>query len=390
MKLNAADKNPALLLLIAGAKGAIGSTIAVTVSGLKDERPQGVAGLTTADKFAFLGSVDQIGMVGWDIDARTMPEALIHHGVVPSEIWKPHDQRLSGLDIRPAPSADQPLAYQVEAIQRDIQDFKRQYPAAKAVLISLLPACWDISQSHRLTTLEALFEQSPQGPPDLAYAVAAISEGVPVVNFSPNTIEIDAICNAAKAAVVPLAGRDGKTGQTYFKVVLASAFKARGLNVDGWYSLNILGNADGENLMDPDRACGKLQNKTQLLDDVLGYPVGRQYGQSTHKVRIDYYPPRGDAKEAWDVIDFSGLLGLPMSMRVNLQGRDSILAAPMAIDLARWVVALQLAGHSGPIAELGFFFKKPVGSHPPLTFQDQLACLDQLEAQINEKVGPAE
>ena len=114
--------------------------------------------------------------------------------------------------------------------------------------------------------------------------------------------------------------------------------------------------------------------------------MGESYGESTHIVRIDYYPPRGDAKEAWDVIDFSGLFGIPMSMRLNLQGRDSILAAPMAIDLARWAAALQMAGIGGAVPELGFFFKKPVGDKPPLTFQEQLFALERLASRINEKL----
>jgi myo-inositol-1-phosphate synthase len=149
--------------------------------------------------------------------------------------------------------------------------------------------------------------------------------------------------------------------------------------VDGWYSLNILGNADGQNLMDPEHASGKVANKTELLDEILGYSVGHRYGTSAHKVHIDYYPPRGDAKEAWDVIDFRGLFDLPMSIRLNLQGRDSILAAPLVIDLARWLAALQMAGRGGLIPELGFFFKKPLGQNPPLTFQDQLNSLEVLE-----------
>jgi myo-inositol-1-phosphate synthase len=150
---------------------------------------------------------------------------------------------------------------------------------------------------------------------------------------------------------------------------MASALKARSLKVDGWYSLNILGNDDGKNLMNPDCASGKLANKTELLDDILGYAVGEKYGIPTHKVVIDYYPPRGDAKEAWDVIDFNGLFGLPMSIRINFLCRDSILAAPLVIDLARWMAAICLTGRKGPISELGFYFKKPVGENPPITFE---------------------
>ena len=137
--------------------------------------------------------------------------------------------------------------------------------------------------------------------------------------------------------------------------------------------------------MDPERAEGKLSNKTDLLNDILGYPVGPNYDAPAHKVHIDYYPPRGDAKEAWDTIDFSGMFGLPMSLKVNLLGRDSILAAPLIIDLARWVAALKLAGRSGPVPELAFFFKKPVGNNPPLTFQDQIAGLQKLERECQKK-----
>jgi myo-inositol-1-phosphate synthase len=157
--------------------------------------------------------------------------------------------------------------------------------------------------------------------------------------------------------------------------------------VDGWYSLNILGNADGRNLMDPACARGKLANKTELLDEVLGYRVGEAYGESAHKVHIDYYPPRGDAKEAWDVIDIKGLFGLPMSIRVNLQGRDSILAAPMVLDLARWVILLQAAGRGGAIPELGFFFKKPEGERAGATFEDQLYQLNELEALCRRRLA---
>ena len=150
--------------------------------------------------------------------------------------------------------------------------------------------------------------------------------------------------------------------------------------------MNILGNEDGKNLADPRRAAGKLANKTEVLEEILGYPVGGRYGASSHKVVIDYYPPRGDSKEAWDVIDFSGLFGLPMSLRLNLQARDSILAAPLVIDLARWMVFLQMAGRSGLVPELGFYFKKPLGPNPPLSFQDQLAQLGQLELFCREKI----
>jgi myo-inositol-1-phosphate synthase len=376
----------AILVMVAGAKGAIGTTIASALARMDHGQDQTdiVSGLTTAAKFPRLGDPSRIRMVGWDTASDGMADRTRLHGVLPEALWQPHLSFLSQLDIRPAPSEKAPLGGQVEQIRRDMRDFMARFPDAQPVLVNLLPAAWDVVQSHRIESLEDLLDFSGSPMPDLGYALAALLTGIPVVNFSPNSIELPVICREAELRGVPLAGRDGKTGQTYLKVVLASALKARSLYVDGWFSLNILGNADGRNLMDPDRACGKLHNKTQLLEDILGYSVGERYDAPSHIVRIDYYPPRGDAKEAWDVIDFRGIFGMPMSLRLNLQGRDSILAAPMALDLARWTAAAKKAHISGPLPDLGFYFKKPVGSNPPLTFQDQLAALEGLEKRIEK------
>lgn len=381
------DHNPQLLLLVAGAYGAIGTTLAVAVAAMNSTPEVVMSALTTADKFPFLGACPSVAMAGWDPSGGGIGEAIVRHGVIPDGLWRPQASHLAQMSVFDAPNPTQPVAVQVEQLQRDIRRSRERYPDARPVLINLLPAACDLPDPSHYTDLDRIMaKRGPGTLPDLAYAAAAIDAGIPVVNFTPNHIELPAICSLAASQSVPIAGRDGKTGQTYFKVVLASALKARGLYVDGWYSLNILGNTDGLNLMDPDHACGKLNNKTRLLDDILGYPVGERYGRSTHKVHIDYYPPRGDAKEAWDVIDITGIFGMPMSLRLNLQGRDSILAAPMALDLARWAAALQIAGFSGPIAELGFFFKKPVGDNAPLTFQDQLAALTRLEARIERRI----
>ncbi len=369
-------------MMIAGAKGAIGTTIAQALAAMQNGDATVLDGLTTKDKFASLGDIGHIQMTGWDTSAETMPLAAAGHGVLPEKIRETYSPFLSGLDIRMAPAGDLPLADQVEAIQQDMRQWMAACPEAQPVFVNLLPAACDMGELHRLDTLDEFFNITSITMPDIAYTLAALTADIPIVNFTPNTIEFPLICAEAVRRNVPIAGRDGKTGQTFFKVVLASALKARALYVDGWYSLNILGNADGMNLMDPDRACGKLNNKTNLLDDILQYHVGENYDESSHKVHIDYYPPRGDAKEAWDVIDLKGIFGLPMSLRLNLQGRDSILAAPMAIDLARWAAALKKAGIGGPVADLGFFFKKPVGDNPPLTFEEQLAALDHLEKRI--------
>jgi myo-inositol-1-phosphate synthase len=384
---NASETKPEILLLVAGAKGAIGTTLAAGVAALQENPQLILPGLTTAGKFSFLGDCSAVVMAGWDTFEDDIIAAIARHGVLPERVWRPHESRLRETVVFDAPGTDLSLAEKIEQLQTDIEACRRRFPNARPVLVNLLPAACDIPAPQKYKTVEQLMAKAEKSIlPDIAYAVAAVKSGIPVVNFTPNTVELPAVCEMAKTCGVPLAGRDGKTGQTYFKVVLASALKARGLYVDGWYSLNILGNADGLNLMDPDNACGKLNNKTNLLDDILGYSVGERHGHPTHKVAIDYYPPRGDAKEAWDVIDITGIFGLPMSLRLNLQGRDSILAAPMALDLARWAAALQTAGFSGPVADLGFYFKKPVGDRAPLTFQEQLTVLELLESRIEARI----
>ena len=366
-----------LLLLIAGAKGAIGSTLALASLTMRRQPDLILPYLTTA-RLWHDGSAETVHVAGWDVSAVRMSEAVALHRVVPETLWQDMQDQLDGLPIAPAPDGALPLEDQVGELVRDMDRFRLACPDAQPVLVNLLPACPECGLRGA---------GSAGRFPDLAYAWAAVRSGIPVVNFTPNDLGDTDLVALAGEKGIPLVGRDGKTGQTYFKVVLASALKARQLKVDGWYSLNILGNADGRNLMDPACARGKLANKTELLDDVLGYRVGEAYGESAHKVHIDYYPPRGDAKEAWDVIDIQGLFGLPMSIRVNLQGRDSILAAPMALDLARWVVLLQAVGRGGAIPELGFFFKKPEGEQAAATYEDQLRDLKALEADCRRKLA---
>jgi myo-inositol-1-phosphate synthase len=334
----------------------------------------------TATEFLTLSKFPVIEIAGWDLSTATIAETVVAHGVVPPRVADPFVEKLDGIAAVAAPNAADRLETQIDAIRDDIKQFRAQRPTARPVMVNLLPACPQCPAgigTHLEDINCRLF-------PDLAYALAAVRDGIPLVNFTPNDLTQPAVVETAIANGVPLAGRDGKTGQTYLKVVLASAFRARRLYVDGWYSMNILGNADGRNLMDPERAHGKLENKTRLLDDILGYHVGEHYSEPTHKVHIDYYPPRGDAKEAWDVIDLKGLFGLSMSLRINLQGRDSILAAPMALDLALWMAQLQDRGYKGPIAELGFFFKKPEGVKPPYTFVDQIQALQTLAADCRD------
>jgi myo-inositol-1-phosphate synthase len=374
-----------LLVMIAGAKGAVGSTVATAAAAVQQNPDAVLPSLITRDSFDYLGPAGSICAAGWDTNPAKLVDCVKHHGVLPENLWNPLRKDLDETPVFASPPPDMDMKEQVAHLMKDMQDLKQQHPRALPVLINLLPACTRCNLNNVKDLDDFYTEAHPLNFPDLAYALAAILSKIPVVNFSPNRLELPVIVQQAALNRVPISGRDGKTGQTYFKVVLASALKARALYVDGWYSLNILGNADGKNLMDPDRAAGKVANKTQLLDELLGYRVGEHYKESTHKVRIDYYPPRGDAKEAWDVVDFQGLFGLPMSLRLNIQGRDSILAAPMVLDLARWMAALKLSGRFGSVPDLGFYFKKPIGENPPLSFQDQINRLQTLEKECDEK-----
>jgi len=381
------ELNKGVLMLVAGVKGAIGSTLAAAVAVMRDNPDLVRPYLMTAEKFPYLGDPAGFGLAGWDVSEMSMTEALAHQGVLEKAVWAPYAERIEQVPVKPAPAAAMDLKSQVAKLKADIQALEGEFPGMTPVLVNLLPAggCHDLD---RFPTSDALYE-GVRVPPlaDLAYALAALEAGVPVINFSPNVLEIPALVDAAEKGGIPLAGRDGKTGQTYFKVVLASALRARGLFVNGWYSLNILGNADGENLMDPSHAACKLENKTDVLEGVLGYSPGmKNFGKSAHKVHIDYYPPRGDAKEAWDVIDFESVFGLPMSLRLNLQGRDSILAAPLVMDLARWASVAKMAGCAGLVPELSFYFKKALGEAAAVSFEAQLAALEKFENFCNSRL----
>jgi myo-inositol-1-phosphate synthase len=375
-----------LLLMIAGVKGTVASTVAVAVAAMKKTPEAVLPSLTTRDRFPYMGHAQDITLAGWDIQIDSLSRCVHRHGVLPENIWAPHREDLDDIAVFDAPPEGLDLNGRMAHLTRDIQNLKKHHPDAAPVMINLLPAC-GLMDLEQVTSLSRLYSDvDPSLFPDLAYVLAAILSEVPVVNFTPNHLEVPVIVQEAVTRGVPMAGYDGKTGQTYLKVALASALKARSFYVDGWYSLNILGNADGKNLMDPEKAAGKVANKTDLLDDILGYPVGDRYDTPSHKIHIDYYPPRGDAKEAWDVIDFQGMFGLPMSIRLNLQGRDSVLAAPLVLDLARWMAVLKTVGRAGPVPELAFYFKKPLGENPPLSFQDQILSLEALEKECDDKV----
>jgi myo-inositol-1-phosphate synthase len=212
---------------------------------------------------------------------------------------------------------------------------------------------------------KGLEQSDPDIAPSMIYAYAALSEGVPFANGAPNlTVDIPAMVELSRRNEAPICGKDFKSGQTLVKTILAPGFKARMLGLSGWYSTNILGNRDGEVLDDPASFKTKEESKLGVLDHILQpemYPS--LYGRISHKVRIDYYPPRGDNKEGWDNIDIFGWLGYPMQIKVNFLCRDSILAAPIVLDL---VLFLDLAQRSSELRGIGiqewlsFYFKSPM------------------------------
>ena len=219
--------------------------------------------------------------------------------------------------------------------------------------------------------------------PAMKYLYVACKMGLPHANFTPSLSNVPALNALAEANGVPVAGADGKTGQTLLKTVLAPAFAIRGLYVDGWYSTNILGNNDGKILDDPASNKTKVVSKQGVLDDILGYRV------ENHQVHIHYYKPRGDAKEAWDNIDIKGFLGEPMQIKVNFLCKDSILAAPLVLDLVRLLDHAKRMGERGIQRQLSVFFKSPYHTEGERPVHDLSRQYEMLKAWAVAHAGPA-
>jgi myo-inositol-1-phosphate synthase len=229
----------------------------------------------------------------------------------------------------------------------------------------------------------------PTIAPSMLYAYAAVMEGVPFANGAPNlSCDFPALENLAKEKHVAIGGKDFKTGQTMLKTVLSPMFKARMLGVAGWYSTNILGNRDGEVLDDPESFKTKEESKLGVLEYILQPQVYPElYANMYHKVRINYYPPRGDNKEGWDNIDIFGWLGYPMQIKVDFLCRDSILAAPLVLDLAIFFDLAQRAGLSGIQEWLSFYFKSPQAAPGLYPEHDLFIQLTKLKNTLRWMVG---
>jgi myo-inositol-1-phosphate synthase len=253
----------------------------------------------------------------------------------------------------------------LEAIRADIESFRAEHLVDRLVMIWCASTEVYIEPGPAHADIEA-FEKAidaddDQIAPSMLYAYAALQEGIPFANGAPNlTVDVPALRDYATDHGVPIAGKDFKTGQTLIKTVIAPMLKARMLGLSGWYSTNILGNRDGEVLDDPESFRTKEESKLGVLEDVLEPDRFPQlYGDVYHKVRINYYPPRGDNKEGWDNVDLFGWLGYPMQLKIDFMCRDSILAAPLALDLCLFLDLARRAGLGGVQEWLSFYFKSP-------------------------------
>jgi myo-inositol-1-phosphate synthase len=333
--------------------------------------------------FVPLTSLDDVVFGGWDIFADNSYEAAKTAGVLeaplleqirpeleairpwPAVFDRRYVKRLDGPNVKTGKNKRE-LADQ---LREDIRRFKDEHKLDRLVMI------WCGSTEVYLTETDAhasvkAFEKAleandPAIPSSMVYAYAAIREGIPYANAAPNlSADVPALLELASETGSPVAGKDLKTGQTWLKTVVAPGLKARLLGVEGWYSTNILGNRDGEVLDDPESFKTKEESKKSVLDYILQpnlYPD--LYEKLCHVVRINYYPPRGDNKEGWDNIDIFGWLGYPMQLKVNFLCRDSILAAPIVLDVALFLDLAKRAGMDGIQEWLSFYFKSPM--HAP-------------------------
>ncbi|MDZ7374255.1 MAG: inositol-3-phosphate synthase [candidate division KSB1 bacterium] len=330
--------------------------------------------------FVPLAELDDLVFGGWDIFEDNAYESAKKAGVLSDEHLEQVRDFLE--NIRPMPAAfDRNYVRRLDG--PNVKKAKTKYELAQQLMediarfrdangISRMVMIWCGSTEIYLTPHEvhqdiASFEQAMKEnhaaiAPSMLYAYAALSMGVPFVNGAPNlTVDIPALIALAKEKRVPIAGKDYKTGQTLMKTIIAPGLKARLLGLHGWFSTNILGNRDGEVLDDPESFKTKEESKLGVLEYILQpqlYP--ELYGNIYHKVRINYYPPRGDNKEGWDNLDIFGWLGYPMQIKIDFLCRDSILAAPLVLDLALFMDLAQRAGMYGIQEWLSFYFKSPM------------------------------
>ena len=330
--------------------------------------------------FVPLAKLENLVFGGWDIFEDNAYQSAVHAEVLektllekvrePLEAIRPmkavfdpdYVRRLHGPNVKSQGSKMD----KAEMLMDDIQQFRQTSGAERLVMIW----CGSTEVFHKPDAVHqslkdfecGLQKNDPDISPSQIYAYAALKSGVPYANGAPNlTTDTPALLELARDRQIPICGKDFKTGQTFMKTLIAPGMKARMLGMSGWFSTNILGNRDGEVLEDPGSFKSKEETKLSVLEQILQpqlYP--ELYKNLYHAVRINYYPPRGDAKEGWDNIDIFGWLGYPMQIKVNFLCRDSILAAPLVLDLVLFLDLAQRAGMKGIQEWLSFYFKAPM------------------------------
>ena len=370
---------------IVGLGGAVGTTMVAGIELLK----KGVVDLNGLP-LANIGANDltdyrNLVFAGWDVFPDHLAKAAEQHDVLTHRQFVGVEEQLRSIKPWPAISNPQFLSNidgtnrlaiaghreTIDKLRADLRAFRES--VGSVVVINLASTeKLAVEGNESFNTLadfeRALDENSTDISPAILYAYAAIAEAVPYGNFTPSVgADIPALIDFAERQKVPIAGKDGKTGQTFIKSVLAPAFRSRALKVQGWYSTNILGNRDGLALSNEESLASKVKTKSSLLEDILGYDV------EDHIVDIKYYRPRGDNKEAWDNIDISGFLGQPMQLKVNFLCKDSILAAPLAIEISRCLDLAHRRGQGGVQEQLSVFFKLPMSKsgRPEQAFHKQ-------------------
>jgi myo-inositol-1-phosphate synthase len=347
-------------LMVVGALGMSASALIGGVLAMKREAVPEQYGVTAHSAFAGITlAAAEIELGGWDLRSTTVAEALRQHDHLPPAVvdaveegdaplcrglWTASDYPLDEEDFARRPVSLEEGAGMVAA---DIKAFRAETGAREVIVVFLgNPSSEAAPANEEIAAL-----RSKAVPAEVMYVVGAADAGAHFVDFTPSAaLELRAVWSHAEEAGVQLAGRDGSTGQTMMKVTVAEMLARRGIHVDGWYSTNMLGNRDGLVLSSPEYGGSKIADKTGALH-------GRQ--PDFHKVSIEYLPPWGDAKEAWDAIECSTWLGAPLSIRINWRGRDSQLAAAMVLDLFRLVHHGAESGLSGFQPQLGYFFKRP-------------------------------
>ena len=338
--------------------------------------------------FVPLAKLEDLEFGGWDIfednayqsarNAAVLDPAMLEQVREPLEKIRPMDavfdpdyiRRISGPNVKEARTKMD----KAEMLIDDIRRFKERTGVARMVMVW----CGSTEVFHRpaavhqsLKAFEAgLANNDPEIAPSQIYAYAALKLGIPYANGAPNlTTDTPALLELARDKNLPVCGKDYKTGQTFMKTLIAPGLKARMLGMSGWFSTNILGNRDGEVLEDPGSFRSKEETKLSVLDQILQADLYPQlYGKLFHSVKINYYPPRGDAKEGWDNIDIFGWLGYPMQIKINFLCRDSILAAPLVLDLVLFLDLAHRAGMRGIQEWLSFYFKAPM--HAPNVYPE--------------------